>query len=379
MDSRMLITYIMVDIFCFIIVFVIRKNLTTDIGSELEVRMLRGSMDSYICFMAAGLVGLTVEHGGLFYSKAIDYAANMISLSMLSMASFFWFMYVQLRTNKKFAAGRWRVIAYIPIMIVLLLCISSPVTGWAFYIDSSNSYQRGPMFMLVSALPLLYDLAASITAYISAFREKQISKRRQYRNLASFVYFPLIASILQIWLAGMPILAVAAAASYYIVFSSMQRAMIYNDSLSGMNNRRRAMLYMEEKMTGVSADNVLTVYMVDGNKFKYINDTYGHIEGDSAIMCMSEAIQAVCGKYDIFGARYGGDEFILIKCGGDSRDAAEIGEAINQRLWKICDDMHKIYRLSVSVGGYRVTSAEEGIENIIAKADKELYKNKAKR
>lgn len=64
---------------------------------------------------------------------------------------------------------------------------------------------------------------------------------------------------------------------------------------------------------------------------------------------------------------------------GDSCDAAGIGDAVNQRLRKICDDMHKLYRLSVSVGGYSVTGAKEGIENIIAKADQELYKNKAKR
>lgn len=82
------------------------------------------------------------------------------------------------------------------------------------------------MFMFVSVIPLLYDVASSITAYYRGFHEKQFSKRKLYFfNYGSFIYFPLIASILQIWLSGMPILAPAIATAYYIVFTSSQRDM----------------------------------------------------------------------------------------------------------------------------------------------------------
>ena len=67
MDYRMLITYIIVDIFCIIIVGVIKQNITTDSGSELEVRMLRRSLWSYIRFMVAGLTGLITENADLFF------------------------------------------------------------------------------------------------------------------------------------------------------------------------------------------------------------------------------------------------------------------------------------------------------------------------
>lgn len=83
MDYRMLITYIMVDIFCIIIVGVIKQNITADSGSELEVRMLKRSLWSYIIFMIAGLTGLITENADLFYLRGIDYAANIISLTSL--------------------------------------------------------------------------------------------------------------------------------------------------------------------------------------------------------------------------------------------------------------------------------------------------------
>ena len=42
------------------------------------------------------------------------------------------------------------------------------------YIDAENNYQRGPFFMFVSVIPLLYDLISSITAYVRGFQEKQV-------------------------------------------------------------------------------------------------------------------------------------------------------------------------------------------------------------
>ena len=124
MDYRMLITYIMVDIFCIIIVGVIKQNITTDSGSELEVRMLRRSLWSYIIFMIAGLTGLITENADLYYLRGIDYAANIISLTCLDLSAFYWFIYVQLCVNKDFMRKKFRVITYIPIIIVLVLCIS---------------------------------------------------------------------------------------------------------------------------------------------------------------------------------------------------------------------------------------------------------------
>ena len=312
MDSRMLITYIIVDIFCLIIVGVINQNITTDSGSELEVKTLRRSLLSYIVFMIAGLTGLITENADFFYSRGIDYAANIISLTCLDFSAFYWFIYVQLCVNKEFMKTKLRVLTYIPIFIVVVLCVSSPFTGWAFYINKENEYMRGPMFMFVSVIPLVYDIASSVTAYYRGFHKKHFTKRRRYFNYGSFIYFPFIASVLQIWLSGMPILAPAVAAAYYIVFTSSQKDMIYNDSLTGLNNRRRAIIYMEEKIPEITSDNPFTAFMVDGNKFKMINDTYGHIEGDSAIVCIGEAVEQISYKYHIFCARYGGDEFLMV-------------------------------------------------------------------
>ena len=379
MDYRMLITYIIVDIFCIIIVGVLLKNLTSDYGSEQEVQAFRHSLDCYILFMISGLVGLIIENGSGFYSKGIDYLANAVSLSCLVLPGFFWLMFVLLRTNKRFVATRWRYLAYIPAYIVLFLCLSSPFTGLVFYIDKDNVYRRGPLFLVVYVISIFYMLASTIIAYISAFHETRLSKRREGIRLGSFIYLPFTASVLQVWLAGMPILAPAIAVAYYLVFSSMQGEMIYNDALTGMNNRRCAMLYLEERLMAVSQSNPLTVFMIDGNKFKLINDTYGHIEGDSAIVCMSEAVQRGCKRFNLFGARYGGDEFILIGMDAHSSDMVAVEDEINRLLHQICESKKKPYILSVTVGNYTTTDNEHSVDGLIAEADAVLYARKRER
>lgn len=377
MDNRMLITYIIVDIFCIIIVGVLMKNLTSDYGSEQEVRLFRYSLYCYILFMVAGLIGLTIENRTIFYLKWGIYLANAVSLSCLDLSGFYWFMFVLLRTNKRFVATKRRYLTYIPAYIAAFLCLSSPFNHLVFYVDSNNVYKRGPLFLAVSIIPIFYMLCSTVVAYISAFREIRFSKRRECFQLGSFIYLPLIASILQLCLAGMPILAPAIATSYYMVFSSMQGEMIYYDTLTGMNNRRRAMFYLDERLAMISPDRPLTVFMVDGNQFKSINDTYGHIEGDSAIVCMSEAIQRVCRMFNLFAARYGGDEFILIGIEANSSNV-EVENEINQLLQQICEEKKKPYILSVTVGNYTTTDNEQSIDDLITKADTILYAKKRK-
>lgn len=174
-------------------------------------------------------------------------------------------------------------------------------------------------------------------------------------------------------------MAPAIATGYFMVFSSIQSDMIYNDSLTGMNNKRRTMIFMEEKLAGISKTNPLTVFMIDGDRFKSINDTYGHMEGDSAIVCMAEAIQHVCHAHNLFGARFGGDEFIMLKSGECSFDTETVGDEINSELQTICEEQRKPYKLSVTVGCYTAVDNKEEISTIINMADEKLYQKKEER
>ena len=139
------------------------------------------------------------------------------------------------------------------------------------------------------------------------------------------------------------------------------------------------MMYMEEKLAETSASDPFTVFIIDGDKFNLINDTYGHIEGDSAIVCIARAVGQVAHKYDLFCARYGGDEFLMFKSGKCPFDPNCMVNEINENLKQICIEHQKTYTLSVSIGFYTSYGSNEAVDTVIKKADEKLYETKAKR
>jgi len=78
---------------------------------------------------------------------------------------------------------------------------------------------------------------------------------------------------------------------------------------------------------------VISVMMIDVDRFKQINDTFGHAEGDRALMLVSESLKRTCGqiKVPIFIGRYGGDEFTLIiqDPGEDDRFPEQVAEKVS--------------------------------------------------
>ncbi len=134
----------------------------------------------------------------------------------------------------------------------------------------------------------------------------------------------------------------------------------------------------------------LTVVMIDIDGFKYINDTYGHLEGDRVLSHIARVIQNNIREKDRL-IRYGGDEFILLlSCGGKNscagrdcgkKNCCELGcDESKQKLLmaEIEQLMNKeIVKepLGLSYGAYRM-KAGDTMETAIMEADKRMYSNK---
>jgi diguanylate cyclase (GGDEF)-like protein len=113
--------------------------------------------------------------------------------------------------------------------------------------------------------------------------------------------------------------------------------------------------------------------MIDVNKFKAINDTYGHIEGDKALRLVADALRKSCSRRGFFIARYGGDEFTVI-CELE-RDQPIMD--VHRRIDAALAEVETPYPLTVSIGSARYTSDITSRQDLIAQADEELYKAKA--
>lgn len=158
-----------------------------------------------------------------------------------------------------------------------------------------------------------------------------------------------------------------------------QKGIITIDALTQINNR-----YQLEKFTGElfaqydsSKGQKIYLAICDLDKFKSINDNFGHKEGDRALVTVANAMKGACAGTSAFIARYGGDEFIIIVKADDDSVIKEIARKVQERLAQATEELP--YKLSASIGIAECSDQGESFESLFNKADKELYRKKEER
>lgn len=121
------------------------------------------------------------------------------------------------------------------------------------------------------------------------------------------------------------------------------------------------------------------VMFIDMDGLKYINDRFGHNDGDFALQQISLAIKNACDRNEIF-ARYGGDEFIVFADHHTDEDAKKLIERIYDQIKKFNRFSDKPYAIDASMG-YIITNVDEDISlsKVISMADQTMYENKKRR
>ncbi|MBU2097210.1 MAG: GGDEF domain-containing protein, partial [Gammaproteobacteria bacterium] len=115
------------------------------------------------------------------------------------------------------------------------------------------------------------------------------------------------------------------------------------------------------------------VVLIDLNKFKPINDKFGHAEGDRALVVFANALRAVFRKSDTCG-RIGGDEFAVFMLDADEHDALEAISRLRANLAEYNEASQRGYNIEFSAG-YVISDAEadEQIEVLLKQADERMY------
>jgi diguanylate cyclase (GGDEF)-like protein len=121
------------------------------------------------------------------------------------------------------------------------------------------------------------------------------------------------------------------------------------------------------------------IIMIDIDKFKNINDTYGHQVGDDVIIELSSKLQDIGRKSDIV-SRWGGEEFLILLPNTNTKGSLIIAEKIRKNIEEIVINLQdeKKLQFTVSVGVSQFhNKSNDNIESSINRADEALYKAKA--
>jgi len=150
------------------------------------------------------------------------------------------------------------------------------------------------------------------------------------------------------------------------------------DSLTSLLNRRAFMERLsQEAGRSEKSGTALSLILCDIDRFKEINDSFGHSTGDNVIKCVAGLLRRWTRKSDIVG-RYGGDEFIIALPDTDLAGAVNLAEELRKSL--INQDRNEKQKmrlkLSLSLGVAEFKPLAESVGTLIDRADAALYKSK---
>lgn len=261
---------------------------------------------------------------------------------------------IELRNEKR----KIKLLLFLPAIINLLITSTALFTRWVFWYGENGEVMRGPLAYTPHVTSFLYALfLLGYGLYILRFGRWQESIIVCTATLLS-VTGTLAETIFQ--LRGILIGVIAMDVTFFYLYFHIEHFKM--DVLTGTLNR--ISFYADSQKLNDRDD--VTVYSIDMNDLKKINDTRGHTAGDKAIREVADMIkkhlQKGCRLY-----RVGGDEFVIV-CAGTPKESL---------AW-----MEKELREDMAASEYTFAMGRaymfkgEKFENVYVRADHEMYKNK---
>lgn len=296
---------------------------------------------------------------------------HIVLYSISPLLTYFWYLLVRqlVKTDQKMSKRFCRIF-FCPALFSIIITLLSPIFHFVFYISRDNIYHRGPLFLLTEGSIYFYVICSCIM--IIRNRRKLI--KEDYMIILMVNILPVIGGIIQMLFYGPLLMLSCAAFSLVITYNFLQQRMIQLDALTGAWNRGSFDYYIANRFRQGSNEKLGIVFF-DLDKLKYINDSYGHLEGDLAIKTSIDLIKSVIRKKDIL-IRMGGDEFIIIMDYESKEEIDRAVERIYQAFAQYNEASEKSYKLECSFGADIFDPGYGSIEQFLSHVDKLMYQNK---
>ncbi len=198
----------------------------------------------------------------------------------------------------------------LPAALNALFSLVSLKGGFTFSIAEGNVYERGAYFALMPAICYCY-----MAFYLATLWYKRASMlKKEFYLLLFSALLPMAAGLTESFFDSLNVVWLTFALAFLLLYISMQNIQVYTDYLTGLYNRRKFDAALESYFSSGSKRQRLCGVMVDIDRFKQINDHYGHDMGDSVLKTVAEILRRSARRKDLV-ARIGGDEFAILFSG----------------------------------------------------------------
>ncbi len=344
----------------------------------------RGKRNFILCLSFAIVMLITDGISLLKINKTIEipiwanYLDQIIYFISTSICCYFTLLLIDCLGDKPLIKEkRTKLLLSIPLYIYGIFVITSIWSGWIFSINSDNVYIRGPLNFFQFIFSYSYLFVALGIAFYKFKRGKIDANKDIYLANILFCLIPTLGGFIQFGVSiaadiDLPLISAGLALSSVIIFTELIQNQVSIDSLTGLPSRK----FFYKYLYSINKNNVthLYVFMIDLNKFKNINDEYGHLEGDRALEVFAQALRIQTRKRKGVCARLGGDEFaIAVELLNNNPE--EYLDYLKEEINKINDQNDFSYEIKAAIG-YAELEDDDTIQALMKKADDKMYYDK---
>lgn len=257
----------------------------------------------------------------------------------------------------------------IPLFISVAMVFTNPWTGVVFSRNTQAYYQREMGAYLIFAMMYIQVFYGLYLLH----KHGTVMERRTRWALTMFVVPPLIGGIIQTFTSHILFIWQGATLSILIIFFYIEMRTLQKDHLTGAYNRRQlddiVSLRIREKRS-------FSLIMIDLDDFKRVNDTYGHSEGDRALIKTVDLLQQSIRQGD-YVTRFAGDEFVLIINSAEPNVVEKVKKRIDKAFNEYNTRNSVGYQIHFSMGTIMVPPGSvKSAEEILMAVDENMYAHK---
>ncbi|MDO9628731.1 MAG: GGDEF domain-containing protein, partial [Acholeplasmataceae bacterium] len=263
-----------------------------------------------IVFNIIGLIAEVVswvvdEKVGLL-NYLLSYSSNLMVFISAPIIAGLWASYLdyKLFSNKKRIHKRYFYM--IPALITIIIMLFNFRFPLYFSIDrETNVYTSGNLLILQ------YVFIYSIYLYLVylVVKNRKTKDSIAVKGIMIFLFFPIVGSIAQFFYGNLLFTWSSLAMSVMVVYIFMETTSGSLDYLTKLYSRKILEIYINSL---IEDKKDFFVIMMDLDRFKEVNDLFGHSIGDKVLVEFSKIIKDCEPNYNLFASRLGGDEFLLV-------------------------------------------------------------------
>ncbi|MBR5421789.1 MAG: GGDEF domain-containing protein [Lachnospiraceae bacterium] len=305
---------------------------------------------------------------------------NMSNYIILCLMSYAWFMFMAASEKMSFVESRKKRWLCLSLSLVFILIMVIAYLVDPYYWVNENNELNDAYYLMMFTAPSMYLTAALIFSMINAKKTDSEEEKTHYRLLALFPFGVMAFGLLQLAGLNAPTFCFGCTIMWLWFYIQNMQTLISIDDLTRLNNRGQINRHM--KQVQYKENTPVYVMMIDIDHFKEINDTYGHGEGDRALILVADVLKTVCDgvKSPAFLGRYGGDEFTVILQSLEGKVSPEqMIEEMRSRLQEKQKDPQLPYVLALSVGYDQLRDRNDTMQKCMTRADEKLYEDKRRK